>query len=54
MHRTNSGLANEPPADPLAAAFGDLADGHEQLVGGLFDDDPDLRIELGPCSAAPS
>ena len=41
----DAGLAAEPAVDPLAEAFGDLADGYEQLVGELFDDDPDLRIE---------
>ncbi|CAN5522706.1 hypothetical protein BH20ACT2_BH20ACT2_24020 [soil metagenome] len=35
----------EPGDDELRAAFAALADGHDELVAGLFDDDPDLRIE---------
>jgi hypothetical protein len=37
----------EPPAPDaeLRAQFAALADHHDQLVAGLFDDDPDLRID---------
>jgi hypothetical protein len=37
----------EPPApdEQLRAQFAALAERHDQLVDGLFDDDPDLRID---------
>ena len=31
--------------DETREAFGRLADGYSELVTGLFDDDPDLRID---------
>jgi hypothetical protein len=34
-----------PPDAHLRAQFAALADQHDQLVAGLFDDDPDLRID---------
>lgn len=34
-----------PPDAQLRAQFAALADQHEELVAGLFDDDPDLRID---------
>ena len=33
-----------PPDAELQAALAALADGYDDLVAGLFDDDPDLRI----------
>lgn len=42
----DAGLAAPPPADlELQAAFAALADQYDRLTAGLFDDDPDLRIE---------
>jgi len=41
----DEGMAREPLEDPLGAAFGALSDQYDELVGSLFDDDPDLRIE---------
>jgi len=38
-------LAASPADDDLRSAFATLADGYGELVAGLFDDDPDLRIE---------
>ncbi|CAN5203175.1 hypothetical protein BH20ACT3_BH20ACT3_00900 [soil metagenome] len=39
-------LAGGPRPDAgLEAAFGALADGYDTLSAGLFDDDPDLRID---------
>lgn len=39
-------LADEPAQSAeLDAAFAALADDYEDLVAGLFDDDPDLRID---------
>ncbi len=34
-----------PPDEELRAQFATLSDHHGQLVAGLFDDDPDLRID---------
>lgn len=31
--------------DEMREAFGRLADGYSELATGLFDDDPDLRID---------
>ncbi len=40
------GLAEPSSSDPeLADAFGELADRYDQLTDGLFDADPDLRID---------
>jgi len=40
------GLADPAPADDeLQRAFAGLADRYHDLVAGLFDDDPDLRID---------
>lgn len=38
---------DEPPVtDPaVAEAFAELADGYQELVVGLFEDDPDLAID---------
>lgn len=33
------------PDEQLRAQFAALAERHDQLVAGLFDDDPDLRID---------
>ncbi len=42
----DAGLAEPAPADDaLRRAFATLADGYDDLVSGLFDDDPDLRID---------
>lgn len=42
----DAGLAEPTPMDEdLQAAFAALADHYDQLVTGLFDDDPDLRID---------
>lgn len=42
----DAGLAAPPPADDqLQAAFAALADRYDGVVAGLFDDDPDLRID---------
>ena len=39
-------LGEPEPVDPqVQAAFAALADRHVELLGGLFDDDPDLRID---------
>lgn len=38
-------LASAPLDDDVEEAFAALADGYEQLVGDLFDEDPDLRID---------
>ncbi len=37
--------APSPADDELRVAFATLADGYDELVAGLFDDDPDLRID---------
>lgn len=42
----DAGLASTAPADEeLQTAFGALAERYDDLVAGLFDDDPDLRID---------
>ncbi len=42
----DAGLADPGPADSaLQDAIAALADGYHDLVAGLFDDDPDLRID---------
>ena len=42
----DASLASTAPADEkLHAAFGALAERYDDLVAGLFDDDPDLRID---------
>lgn len=42
----DAGLADPGPVDAdLQAALAALADGYDDLVAGLFDDDPDLRID---------
>ena len=42
----DAGLADPGPVDAdLEAAFAALADEYDDLVVGLFDDDPDLRID---------
>lgn len=38
-------LAGVPLDDEVQAAFAALADDYDELVGDLFDDDPDLRID---------
>ncbi len=39
-------LAEPFAGDPeLEAAFAEVADGYPDLVEGLFDDDPDLRVD---------
>lgn len=39
-------LASRKPIDPeVAAAFRELGERWDELVGDMFDDDPDLRIE---------
>jgi len=39
-------LNGAPAIDPeVAAVFGELYDRYDEVVGDLFDDDPDLRIE---------
>ena len=35
----------EPVAQEVQGRLAALADSYEEIVGGLFDDDPDLRIE---------
>lgn len=35
----------EPVAPEIQHQLGELADTYEDIVGSLFDDDPDLRIE---------
>lgn len=42
----DAGLAEPAPADDaLRGAFVTLADRYDDVVSGLFDDDPDLRID---------
>lgn len=42
----DEGLAGGSPADDeLRGAFGRVADHYDELVAGLFDDDPDLRVD---------
>lgn len=42
----DASLADPGPADDeLQTAFAALADSYDDLVAGLFDDDPDLRID---------
>lgn len=38
-------LGSGPVGDELSAGFEALATGWDQLTDGLFDDDPDIRIE---------
>lgn len=42
----DAGLAATAPADEeLQEAFTALAERYDELVAGLFDDDPDLRVD---------
>lgn len=42
----DAGLAGAAPVDEdLQRAFATLSDRYDDLVAGLFDDDPDLRID---------
>ncbi len=41
----DQGLGAENDWTRDRTAFGELADGYDMLIEGLFDDDPDLRID---------